>query len=105
PTGLGSAGEDGGRCKVRDLLGGACLCQPLLQPPGESQRPHRQAAFLGGGEVLLSCERKYPSSVINVQTTEHHLKDGAAGSVGEMSRGPAVYSPALISVTLLVSLA
>lgn len=35
------AGEDKGRCKVRDPLRDVCLCQPLLQAPGESQRPHQ----------------------------------------------------------------
>lgn len=35
------AGEDRGRCKVRDPF------QPLLQASGESQHPHRQAAGRG----------------------------------------------------------
>lgn len=78
---------------------------PLPAPP---QRPVSHSDRTGGlppGGFLLSCERKYPSSVINVQTTKHHLKDRAARSAGEMSRGLAVYSPTLISVALLVALA
>lgn len=90
---ISSSGEHRGQCKVHDPLGGVCLCQ--------SQRPHRQVAFW---ELLLPCERKYPSPVINVQTTEHHVKDQAVGRAGEMIHGLAVYSPALISVTLLVAL-
>lgn len=54
---------------------------------------------------LLSCERKYPSSMINIQTTKHYLKDCTARSLGETSCGLAVCSPALISITLLVALA
>lgn len=90
---ISSSGEDRGQCKVRDPLGGVCLCQ--------SQRPHWQVAFW---EFLLPCERKYPSPVINVQTTEHHMKDQAVGRAGEMTHGLAVCSPALISITLLVAL-
>lgn len=67
---VGSAGEDRGQHKVWDPLWGTC--QSPLWVLGESQ-PALAGSLLGG--VLLSWERKYPSSAINVQTAEHHLKE------------------------------
>lgn len=92
----GSSDKERAQRKACDPLGGLCLCHPSLGCPMNHSDHTVQLPSWG---FLLSCHRKYPSSVMNVQTTKHHLKDHAAGNIGEVSHGLAAYSPALISVT------